>query len=135
MDADCRPETVKVRIAKRMPDGEVQHSAPLYDSSAGFARVGHMLTYPRRVRDGCEGGAFACRAPCKLDPDFLLRSYIAVAHQKCEQGGGSLPLETMAVGDGGWLGDIRVVEEVVVDLDSLLVDDAAQRKSGWEWTC
>ena len=135
MDADGRPKTVKIRFSKRMPDGEVRQSAPLYDSSAGFARIGHMLSYARRVRNGREGGAVVSSALRELEPNFLLTAYIAVAHQERERGEPSPPVEAMAVGDGSWLGDIRVVEEVVLDLDELLVEDAVHEKSGWEWSC
>ena len=140
MDAKGGPKTVKIRFAKRMPDGEVRHSAPLYDSSAGFARAEHMLSYARHARDGREGGAFASPALRELEPNFLLTSYIAAAHQEYERGG-SLSSDTMAVGDGSWLGNIRVVEEVVLDLDELLVNEEPavsgeiRSLNGRVWTC
>ena len=118
-----------------MPDGEVRHSASLYDSSAGFDRVGHMLSYARRVRNRREGGIVVSSALCELEPNFLLTAYIVVAHQERERDEPSPPVETIAVGDGSWLGDIRVVQGVVLNLDELLVEDAVQEKSGWEWSC
>ena len=87
----------------------------------------------------CGTGAKAERSfplrSASWSPNFLLTAYIAAAHQEYEQCGGSLPLDTMAVGDGSWLGDIRVVEEVVLDLDALPVGDEVHAKSGWEWAC
>ena len=135
MDAYGSPKTVKVSFAKRMPDGEARQSAPLCDSTAGFTRVGHMLSYARRVRDERESGAFSSPDLCELEPNSLLTAYIAAAYHEYERGGGSLPLDTMAVGDCSWLGCIQVVEEVVLDLDDLLADDAVHKKSGWEWAC
>ena len=136
MGAGDRPQTIRVIFKKRMPDGAVRHSVPLYDSSAGIARAEHMLRYVQLVRSGVAGGAFLSPALCELEPNFLMTSYVAVAHQEHELNADSLCLDTMSVGDGVWLDAVCRVLRVEIDLDNL-IDDALLndlRESGG-WTC
>ena len=47
-------QTVKIVFQKRMPDGTLRQSTPLYDSSSGVARIEHAIEY---VRGCCGPGA------------------------------------------------------------------------------
>ena len=137
MGAGGRPQTIRVVFKKRMPDGAVRHSVPLYDSSAGIARAEHMMRYAQLVRSGVEGGALLSPALCELEPNFLMTAYIAVAHQEHELDPDSLCLDTMSVGDGAWLGSIRWILRVEIDMDNLYDDVALHElsESVGGWTC
>ena len=129
MGAGNRSQTIRVVFKKRMPDGSVRHSVPLYDSSAGIARVEHMLRYAQLVRRGAEGGAISSSALCDLEPNFLMTAYVAVAHQEHEIKGDGLCLDTMAIGNGSWLGAVCMVLRAEIDLDDM-VDDLFLRELG-----
>ena len=140
MDADDRPKTVRIRFAKRMSDGKVWQSAPLYDSFAGLARAARMRTCAWRLMDERRAGTLASPALWETDPNYMLAAYMAAAYEKHKRGEGELPFDTMTVGDDSWQGDIRVVEDVVLDLDALEADDRADRDSidadsVAVWTC
>ncbi len=125
--------TVKVVFQKRMPDGTLRQSTPLYDSSSGSARIEHAIEYARLLRDGCKSGALASEALCQMEPNHVMTAYVAAAHmQKMHidplgaegEPDPDLRLETMVLGFGEWLGDIRRVLFCCIDLDAELSDDA-----------
>ncbi len=125
--------TVKIVFQKRMPDGALRRSTPLYDSSSGCARIEHAIEYARMLRAGCESGALSSSVLCDMEPNHVLTAYIATAHlerthiEGSEEGGERGPglrLDTMAVGYGEWLGDIRQVLFCCIDLDGDLSPDA-----------
>lgn len=134
-------KTVKIVFRKRMPDGALRQSAPLYDSSSRRARIEHAIEYARTLREGCESGAFGSQALCEdMEPNHVMTAYIAAAHlqrthiERSKEDGepdADLRLDTMAVGCGEWLGDIRWVLFCCIDLDGDLSSEAPVVEEAW----
>lgn len=125
--------TVKIIFQKRMPDGALRQSTPLYDSSSGFARIEHAIEYARMLRAGCENGTLSSRALCEMEPNHVMTAYVATSHmqrthiEEAEYANdlkSDLRLDTMVVGYGEWLGDVRSVLLCCIDLDGELSADA-----------
>ena len=128
-------QTVKIVFHKRMPDGTMRQSTPLYDSSSGVARIEHAIEYVRMLRAGCEAGTLTSKVLCDLEPNHVMTAYVATAHMQrthiepasddvaLELDPG-LKLDTMALGYGEWLGDVSQVLSCCIDLDGDLSSDA-----------
>ena len=127
-------QTVKIVFQKRMPDGTLRQSTPLYDSSSGVARIEHAMEYARMLRDGCESGTLASKALCDMEPNHVMTAYVATAHMErmhielssddvALELDPDLKLDTMALGYGEWLGDIGQVLFCRIDLDDDLFSD------------
>ena len=125
-------QTVKIVFQKRVPDGTLRQSTPLYDSSSGVARIEHAIEYARMVRDGCESGTLASKALCDMEPNHVMTAYVATAHMQRMhielarddvELDPDLKLDTMALGYGEWLGDVRQVLFCCIDLDGDLSRD------------
>lgn len=126
-------ETVKIVFQKRMPDGTLRQSTRLYDTSSRLARIEHAIKYAGMLRAGCESGALTSQALCDMESNHVLTAYIATAHLQRAHIEGlreegevdtGLRLDSMAVGHGEWLGDIRQVLYCCIDLDGELSADA-----------
>ncbi|MYE55111.1 MAG: hypothetical protein F4X34_07955 [Chloroflexi bacterium] len=125
--------TVKIIFQKRMPDGALRQSTPLYDSSSGFARIEHAIEYARMLRAGCENGMLSSQALCEMEPNHVMTAYVATSHMQrthideteyANDLKSDLRLDTMVVGYGEWLGDLRSVLFCCIDLDGELSVDA-----------
>ncbi len=125
--------TVKIVFQKRMPDGALRQSTPLYDSASGFARIEHAIEYARMLRAGCENGTLSSQALCDMEPNHVMTAYVVTAHlQRMHIGEteyandlkSDLRLDTMVVGFGEWLGDVRSALSCCIDLDGELSADA-----------
>ena len=125
--------TVKIVFQKRMPDGALRQSIPLYDSTSGFARIEHAIEYARMLRAGCENGTLSSQALCEMEPNHVMTAYAATAHmqrmhiEETEYANdlkSDLRLDTMVVGYGEWLGDVRSVLFCCIELDGELSADA-----------
>ncbi len=126
-------QTVKIVFQKRMPDGTLRQSTPLYDSSSGVARIEHAIEYARMLRAGCENGTLTSKALCDMEPNHVMTAYVAIAHMQrthIELASddmaldSDLRLDTMALGYGEWLGDVGQVLFCCIDLDGDLSIDA-----------
>ena len=124
--------TVKIVFQKRMPDGALRQSIPLYDSTSGFARIEHAIEYARMLRAGCENGTLSSQALCEMEPNHVMTAYAATAHmqrmhiEETEYANdlkSDLRLDTMVVGYGEWLGDVSQVLFCCIDLDGDLSSD------------
>ena len=125
--------TVKIVFQKRMPDGALRQSTPLYDSSSGCSRIQHAIEYVRMLRAGCENGTLSSQALCDMEPNHVMTAYVVTSHfQRTHIVGAEdadvlesdLRLDTMVLGYGEWLGDIRQVLFCCIDLDGELSADA-----------
>ncbi len=127
-------QTVKIVFQKRMPNGTLRQSTPLYDSSSGVARIEHAIEYARMLRDGCESGTLASEVLCAMEPNHVMTAYVATAHMErmhiersrddvAFELDPDLKLDTMALGCGEWLEDIRQVLFCCIDLDGDLSSD------------
>lgn len=128
-------QTVKIVFQKRMPDGTLRQSTLLYDSSSGVARIEHAIEYVRMLRVGCEAGTLTSKVLCDLEPNHLMTAYVATTHMQrthielasddvaLELDPG-LNLDTMALGYGEWLGDVRQVLFCCIDMDGDLSGNA-----------
>ncbi len=126
--------TVRIVFQKRMPDGVLRQSKPLYDSSSGEARIKDAIEYARRLREGCESGTLASKWLCEMEPNRVMTAYVVHAHTqktpidpstKEEAPDPALTLDTMVLGsDDEWLGDIRMELSCYIDLGADLSSDA-----------
>lgn len=124
---------VKIVFQKRMPDGALRQSIPLYDSTSGFARIEHAIEFARMLRAGCENGTLSSQALCEMEPNHVMTAYVATSHMQrthvdeiehANDLKSDLRLDTMVVGYGEWLGDVRSVLFCCIDLDGELSADA-----------
>ncbi len=127
-------QTVKIVFQKRMQYGALRQSTPHFDSSSGVSRIEHAIEYARMLRDGCESGTLASKALCDMEPNHVMTAYVATAHMQrmhielvsdevALELDTDLKLDTMALGYGEWLGDIRQVLFCCIDLDGDLYSD------------
>ena len=133
--------TVKIVFQKRMPDGALRQSAPLYDSSSGKARIEHAIEYARLLRTGCENGVLSSPALCAMEPNHVMTAYVVTAHlerthvegpRESDDADAGLSLDTMVLGYGEWLGNIRKVLSCCIDLDGeLSVDQLVVEDLPW----
>lgn len=128
-------QTVKIVFQKRTQDGTLRQITPLYDSSSGVARMELAIEYARMLRVGCEAGTLTSKGICDLEPNHVMTAYVATTHMQrthIELASDDVALEldpgmkldTMALGYGEWLGDVRQVLFCCIDLDSDLSSDA-----------
>ena len=124
---------VKIVFQKRMQDGALRQSTPLYDSSSGFARIEHAIEFARMLRAGCENGTLSSQALCDMEPNHVMTAYVVAAHlqwthiEETEYAidvKSDLRLDTIVVGFGEWLSDVRGVLFCCIDLDGELSADA-----------
>ena len=133
--------TAKIVFQKRMPDGVLRQSTPLYDSSSGCSRIEHAIEFARMLRAGCENRTLSSQALCDMEPNHVMTAYVVTAHlqrthieateySKVLEPG--LRLDTMVVGYGEWLGDIRKVLFCCIDLDGdLSADGLVMEEEQW----
>ena len=133
--------TVRIVFQKRMPDGAVRQSAPLYDSSSGRDRIVHAIEYARLLRTGCENGSLSSPSLCEMEPNHVMTAYVVTAHlerthvegsEESDEVHSDLSLDTMVLGYGDWLGNVRKVLSCCIDLDgSLSVDQLVIEDVPW----
>ena len=123
---------VKIVFQKWMPDGTLRQSIPLYDSTSGFVRIEHAIEFARMLRAGCENGTLSSQVLCEMEPNHVMTGYVATSHmqrthiEETEYANdlkSDLRLDTMVVGYGEWLGDVRSVLFCCIDLDGELSAD------------